>query len=220
MHLHNSQLVIFDLDGTLVDSVPDIAVAVDNMLQELGVPTAGEEHVRTWVGNGAAVLVKRALAYAQLPDSELECEQALTIFKRHYLAGCSQYTRLYPGVLECLQQLAQQQITMAIVTNKPIEFVPSILEALEIDHFFRLTIGGNDLPERKPSPLPLQYCMAQLGFSPEVSVMVGDSVNDIKAAKAANIPVVAVDYGYNHGRPVSAENPDIVVSSLDGVFLP
>ncbi len=107
---------------------------------------------------------------------------------------------------------------MAIVTNKPSECVLPILQSLAIDRFFSMVVGGDDLPERKPSPLPLRYCCERMKVAPEDSVMVGDSVNDIHAAQAANIPVIAVDYGYNHGRAISAESPDRVVSSLAGLL--
>lgn len=212
------KLVIFDLDGTLVDSVPDITVAIDKTLMDLGCSPAGEEKVRNWVGNGAAMLVKRALDDANLPSDKQTLESTLDIFKQYYGADSSSYTRLYPGVLPCLQSLEKQQVTMAIVTNKPREFVPAILSALSIEQYFSLIIGGDDLPERKPSPLPLQHCMQQLGFSAEETVMVGDSIHDIDAAKAAGVTVIAVDYGYNHGQPVGKENPNLVVSSLEGVF--
>lgn len=215
----NPQLVIFDLDGTLVDSVPDLAAAIDKTLSDLGYPIAGEDKVRCWVGNGAAMLVKRALGDAGIRSDEKTLEATLRTFKLHYGAGSSSRTRLYAGVLPCLESLARQQVTMAIVTNKPREFVPAILSALSIDHFFSLIIGGDDLPERKPSPLPLEYCMKQFGFSAAETVMVGDSIHDIAAAKTAGIPIIAVDYGYNHGNPIDEAEPDLVVSSLESVFV-
>lgn len=206
-------LVMFDLDGTLVDSVPDLAFAINAMLQDLDVSVVAEEKVRQWVGNGAAKLVERALVHADL-SVEANLETSLHLFKQHYQQHCAVDTRLYDGVLTCLEALEQRNVAMAIVTNKPREFVPAILAALEISHFFTIIIGGDDFPERKPSPMPLLHCMQQAQCVTGRVIMVGDSKNDIDAAKQAGIPVVAVNYGYNHGRPIALEHPDTVLSSL------
>ncbi|MGH1439195.1 MAG: phosphoglycolate phosphatase [Cellvibrionaceae bacterium] len=223
------QLVIFDLDGTLIDSVPDLALAIDRTLSELGLPTAGESLVREWVGNGAAKLVERALRFAMPLEtmsleassseaSELNVEamhaKALGIFFEQYHDCNAQRTVLYPGTLDALLELKTRNITMAIVTNKPKEFVPPILSALNIAHYFDFVLGGDELDNKKPHPQPLLYCMSELGFEASQTLMVGDSRNDIESARAADVLVAAVNYGYNHGRPIEDENPDYVLSDL------
>lgn len=213
------KMVMFDLDGTLVDSVPDIAVAANGMLADLQKPQVEESLVRTWVGNGAAKLVERALINAgfaidEVIDPAFHHAQ-LDRFKTHYGQHSSVNTYLYDGVLAFLQALSANSVEMTVVTNKPREFVPNILRSLNIDKYFSHIIGGNDLPQRKPAPEPLLHCMkiCECTQSDDV-LMVGDSRNDIEAAKNAGIPVVAVNYGYNQGRPVETDQPTLVVSSL------
>ncbi len=207
------ELVMFDLDGTLVDSVPDLTFAIQSMLLELSLGSADEQQVRGWVGNGAQKLVKRALNNAGVDDAE-QVEAGLVLIKKHYQQHCSVDTRLYEGVTACLEAFHARGINMTVVTNKPREFVPAILNSLEIAHFFSQVIGGDDLAQRKPSPLPLLHCIERAGCQKTRALMVGDSKNDIQAARAAGIPVVAVNYGYNHGRPIDLEAPDYVLSSL------
>jgi len=212
------QLVMFDLDGTLVDSVPDLAVAVDAVLLANHAAPAGEQLVRQWVGNGAKALIESALAYAGLPCADENVTAALAHFKDCYHGHCAVYTRLYDGVLPCLEYLAASNITMAVVTNKPREFVPIILSSLSIDHFFSCIVGGDDLPRRKPAADPLEHCLSILSRKAESSVMIGDSCHDIRAARNAGVPVIAVDYGYNHGHDICEYEPDTVVSSLSELF--
>lgn len=205
------KLVMFDLDGTLVDSVPDLTIAVDTMLQELGCPTAGEAKVRLWVGNGATRLVERALADSA---SGVNAEQAFERFLHHYSESLTCRSRLYPGVLETLQALHAQGVQQAVVTNKPRQFTPALLEALGIDQYFAQVVCGDDLERKKPDPLPLLHVIACCQSTPSSSLMVGDSINDIQAARAAGCPVVAVPYGYNHGEPVASAQPDMLVNAL------
>jgi phosphoglycolate phosphatase len=208
--------VLFDLDGTLVDSVPDIAVAVDGMLAELGRERAGETQVRDWVGNGARVLVRRALAFDAegVSDDDPLLPQAMELFYGHYHRCNGQSSRLYPGVAEALDALAARRLLLATVTNKPHRFVAPLYEKLGVLHHFPLIVGGDSLPLKKPDPAPLQWVFDQWGLAPREALMVGDSTNDIEAARRAGCPVVAVDYGYNYGRPIADDRPDRVVSDL------
>ncbi len=212
------QLVMFDLDGTLVDSVPDLAAAVDHMLTEGGYPAAGVEHVRNWVGNGAAMLVRRALAWAkgQAPEalSEALVELHLESFQLYYRDHSADQTRLYEGIQAGLEALQAAGVQLMMVTNKPEQFVPAILKATGLEQYFTTWLGGNSLPEKKPHPLPLLTLMEKAGVSPEQALMIGDSRSDIDAARAAGVKVVAVSYGYNHGRPVAEESPDLIVGSV------
>jgi phosphoglycolate phosphatase len=209
------RLVMFDLDGTLIDSVPDLAEAVDRMLAELGRPPAGVEKVRDWVGNGARVLVRRALAddIDHTGVSETQTEEALARFLDIY-ADCHNLTALYPGVHELLEALSTAAVELAVVTNKPERFVAPLLEQVGLGGYFRWIIGGDTLPQQKPDPAALLQVMRLAGVEATQSLFVGDSRNDVLAARAAGVPCVAVSYGYNHGRPIAEEEPSLVVDSL------
>lgn len=209
------KLVMFDLDGTLIDSVPDLAVAVESMLLKLGRPPAGIENVRMWVGNGAPLLVRRALAGnmdAKGVD-DAEAEQALEIFMEAY-AGGHEHTKVYPGVRESLKWLQKQGVEMALITNKPERFVAPLLDEMKLGRFFRWIVGGDTMPQKKPDPAALFFVMKMAGVTPQESLFVGDSRNDVLAAKAAGVRCVALSYGYNHGRPIAEESPDAVIDNL------
>lgn len=212
-------LAMFDLDGTLVDSVPDLAAAVDQMLHQLGRAAAGEEQVRQWVGNGAAMLVRRALAgrfdgeeVAALTDADIA--DPLALFMAAYGGNSCQHSGLYPGVEPCLQELQRRGVKMAVVTNKPEQFVEPLLQARGIADYFDLILGGDSLENKKPHPQPLLHCLEHFGVGAARALMVGDSGNDILAAQAARVAVAAVTYGYNQGKSVTDFGPDWVVDNL------
>lgn len=209
------KLVMFDLDGTLIDSVPDLAAAVDRMLVELGRPPAGLEKVRDWVGNGARALVRRALAGGldHTLVGEAKPEEALARFLDIY-ADCHHLTALYPGVHELLEALSTAAVELAVVTNKPERFVAPLLEQVGLGGYFRWIIGGDTLPQQKPDPAALLQVMRLAGVEAAQSLFIGDSRNDVLAARAAGVPCIAVSYGYNHGRPIAEEEPSLVVHSL------
>ncbi|CAM3573551.1 phosphoglycolate phosphatase [Halomonas lysinitropha] len=221
--LNDIRLVTFDLDGTLVDSVPDLALAVDAALAELGLPAAGEENVRDWVGNGSLVLMERALRSAikaygevspkEVPDGAL-LERAHVAFLDHYGRDPGAHTRLYPGVREALDALRNRGLILALVTNKPYAFIAPLLEGLGLAEYFALCLGGDSLPEKKPDPAPLRHVAAHFDVSAASCLMVGDSRHDIEAGRAAGFRTLAVPYGYNHGEPVHDSAPDGVVESL------
>jgi phosphoglycolate phosphatase len=214
--LAGARAVLFDLDGTLVDSVPDIAIAVDGMLAEFGRAPAGEAQVRGWVGNGGRMLVRRALAgdAAGVPDEDPLLPRAMDVFFDHYTRSNGTASRLYPGVREALDALRARGLPLATVTNKPARFVAPLYERLGILSHFAELVGGDTLPVRKPDPAPLLLACARLAVEPRAALMIGDSRNDIEAARAAGCPVVAVDYGYNYGRPIAEAGPDRVLSDL------
>lgn len=208
-------MVLIDVDGTLVDSVPDLAYCVDEMMKQLGMPLRGEERVRQWVGNGVERLVRRALIN-QLdgePD-EVLFQKALPLFEALYRENTSKRSRLYPGVQEALDFLKTTNVRLGCVTNKASQFTLPLLKDLGVHDYFELVVCGDSLPEKKPHPLPLLHAAEKLGVTPESSLMLGDSRSDVKAARAAGFHIVCMSYGYNHGEDIRNYHPDAVVDSM------
>ncbi|NRB38988.1 MAG: phosphoglycolate phosphatase [Pseudomonadales bacterium] len=210
------QAVFFDLDGTLIDSVPDLACAIDQMLQALGLPLAGVDNVHLWVGNGAQVLVERAITWAckeQDVDVDIDREKSLQMFLDFYALAAGHST-LYPNVLTLLNYLHRQKIPLVLITNKPRRFTPAILLQHQIEHVFELLLCGDDLADKKPHPAQILHAVQTLGLEAGQCLMVGDSVSDIDAAVAAKVKSVAVTYGYNHGVCAKTLNADAFVDDL------
>lgn len=205
------RLVLFDLDGTLIDSVPDIATATDATLKALGAQPAGQHKVRGWVGHGAVKLVQRALDDAGL---DTDIGTAMTLWRAAYQLCCTRETRLYPGARELLEQLGRAGITLALTTNKPIRFAQPIVEHLGIAGHFSLCLGGECVANKKPAPDMLLAALNETGARAQESLMVGDSAADIGAARALGMPVAAVTFGYDLGEPVAGLNPDLLLDSL------
>ncbi|NTV13309.1 MAG: phosphoglycolate phosphatase [Desulfobulbaceae bacterium] len=210
-----TEMVLFDLDGTLVNSLPDLAYCVDEMMRQLGLPPPGLEPVGCWVGNGVERLVKRALTgdFSAEPAAPLFA-RALPLFLELYGVNHSRNSRLYPEAKATLAWLQARKIPLGCVTNKAARFTLPLLTSLEIDHLFALVLCGDSLPEKKPHPLPLLTAAEHFRVKPANCLMVGDSLNDIQAARAAGFPVVAVSYGYNHGLDIRQAGPDAVIDNL------
>ncbi len=207
--------LLFDLDGTLIDSVPDIAAALDATLENFNYPPAGERRVRRWVGKGARRLVQQGLAFAlEIDESSVDgrlAEQLLTRFFDYYGATTCRRTQLYPGVMAALEYWRDQGVAMACVTNKPEAFSQIILQQLALAPLLPVLVGGDTLRQSKPDPAPLLLACERLQIPVNSAVMVGDSINDVQAARAAGMPVACVSYGYNHGAAIVDANPNIVV---------
>ena len=210
------ELIAFDLDGTLVDSIPDVARCIDRTMLRFGVPARGEALVRDWIGDGVKRLVDRALTgeLDGVADPDLRRE-ACEVFLGLYSVHGHERSRVYPGVREGLAALRARGAVFACITNKPHGLAVDLLAHLELIDHFALVLGGDSLPRRKPDPLPLIHACARIGTAVERSLFVGDSRNDVEAARAAGMPVVCVGYGYNHGRDVSEAGPDAVIGSLE-----
>lgn len=215
MTLKKPSVVLIDLDGTLVDSVPDLTWATDQMLASFNLPACGESNVRKWVGNGVTQLVKRALS--DKLDGEAEpalLDKALPVFMQFYHDHACIDSQLYPGVKQGLNWLKQQAIKLGCVTNKDARFTLPILETLGIRDDFDIVISGDTLPLKKPDPAPLLHGAEFFGVTPDKAMMIGDSVSDVKASRAAGFSIVCVSYGYNHGADIRTTEPDAVIDTF------
>lgn len=210
------RMILIDLDGTLIDTVPDLAYAVDVMMERIGMPTRGEPSVRHWIGNGAERLVRRALINAVdgEPDEAL-FRKAYPIFLEVYEENVCAHSRPYPGVVAGIAALKTAGYPLGCVTNKPARFTEPLLDALGLSPNFDVIISGDTLPRQKPDPAPLLHAAEFFKVRPEEALMVGDSINDVKAARAAGFSVVCVTYGYNHGHDIRDAHPDAVIDSLE-----
>ena len=217
MNLKNKRAFFFDLDGTLIDSSKDLAVSVNYMLKEIGRERFEEAKIQEWVGNGAQVLTKRALSGSIDIDKNLDerlVKKALQIMLDYYSKHLTVYTNTYPNVKETLQILKSRGYKLVIITNKPYNFISPILKSLQMEMFFEFCLGGDSLKEKKPHPMPLHFACDKLNIANHDAVMVGDSKNDIIAARSVGIDVVAVTYGYNHGESLDIYNPNIIVEDF------
>lgn len=213
--LRTPKLILIDVDGTLVDSVPDLAFCVNSMMRELGMPAHDEDKIRHWVGNGVERLVRRALIgkLEGEPEDDL-FRRAYPLFLDCYAVNTSARSELYPGVREGLDQLHANDYVLGSVTNKAGQFTVPLLKDLGIYEDFAVVVAGDTLDKTKPDPEPLLYAASQMGVSPTDCLMVGDSISDVKAARAARFQIVCVPYGYNHGNDIREANPDAVIDSL------
>lgn len=208
----------FDLDGTLLDSVPDLTKAIQLTLAELNLPNQQLDSVRGWVGNGARVLVKRALSgnmKAEVPSDLFE--RAYPIFLKHYAEHLNENSVLYNGVEQTLQALKDADILLACITNKPEQFTLPLLKELGLLELFDRVVCGDTFQHRKPHPMPLLETAKFFNVSPGQAIMVGDSVNDIAAAQAAGFYSICVDYGYHGEDDVSELGADVVISHFSEI---
>ena len=209
------RLIAFDLDGTLVDSAPDLAWAIDAMLARQGLPPAGEARVRGWIGHGMAMLVRRALTGELWPKGNPpHFNEAVAAFMVLYADNLCRHSRLYAGVGAGLERLAAEGYRLACITNKPEKFTRPLLQYLGIADRFEFVAGGDTFSRQKPDPLPLLECAAHFGVAPADSLMVGDSASDAKAARSAGFRLVLVSYGYLGDDSMESLAPDAVIHAL------
>ena len=215
MKTFQPKLIMIDVDGTLVDSVPDLAYCIDEMMQKLGLQKWGETKVRYWVGNGVPKLVERALT-GELEGRPIKevFDIAYPIFLDLYEDNSAERSYLYDGVREGLDYLKSQRYQLGCVTNKSEQFTHPLLKALGVFNDFKIIISGDTLAKRKPDPMPLLYSAEHFNLKPEECLMLGDSVSDVKAARAAGFDIICMSYGYNHGNDIADENPDLVIDSM------
>ena len=212
------KLIGFDLDGTLVDSLPDLALSVNQAFAEIGLPQAPEELVLTWIGNGADVRISRAIAWSGATLDDEQVKQLKRRFGFYYGENICNKSRLFPHVKETLEKLKAQGYILAVVTNKPTKHVQPVLAAFGIDHLFSELLGGQSLPAIKPHPAPLYYLCGKFGIYPKQLLFVGDSKNDILAAHNAGCAVIGLTYGYNYNIPIRESNPDWVFDDFADIL--
>lgn len=215
MSIQKPEMILIDVDGTLVDSVPDLAYCVDELMKAMGREPHGEAKVRDWVGNGVERLCRRALV-GQLDGepSDEDFEKAYPIFLDLYAENTSKRSCLYPGVREGLDYLKSQGYQLGCVTNKAAQFTVPLLKDLGIHDEFGILVCGDTLPVKKPDPQPLLHAAAHFGVTAEQSLMLGDSQSDVKAARAAGFQIICMSYGYNHGEDIRKYEPDAVIDSM------
>ena len=210
--------VLFDLDGTLLDTIEDLAEASNRMLEELGRPRRPLAQIHSFVGKGIPNLVRRCMT-EDARASEAEIEQAVASFRRHYAQVNGQNTRIYPGVLDTLDAMRALNLQLACVTNKAEAFTLPLLERMGLMPYFGAVVSGDTLPVKKPDPAVLHHACDLLGVASRHALMIGDSANDAQAARAAGMPVLLVTYGYSEGMPVDTIECDGLLSIATGALV-
>lgn len=210
------ELVLLDLDGTLLDTIPDLANAANHMRADLGLPPLPLALLATYVGKGMQVLVRRAMTGDTRLDGPLPegFDHALARFQHHYRRLNGADTRLYPGVIDGLDAMQAQGLPLAVVTNKPHAYTPPLLARMGLDRYFPIVICGDTCARKKPEADPLLHACQLAGVAPAATVMIGDSINDAQAARAAGCAALAVSYGYNEGMDVQTLDVDGIVDTL------
>lgn len=206
--------ILVDLDGTLLHSAPELAEAANRMLRDMGQPSASQELLMSYIGNGISWLVKRALTgdmHAE-PDAAL-FEKALPLFDKHY-TGLLLQSRLYDGVSAGLDAMKAAGFRLGCITNKAGRYTEPLLKGVGLAEYFEIVVSGDSLPEKKPHPMPLLHAAKFFGVPIEQVLLIGDSLNDALAARAAGCPIFCVPYGYNHGKPVDELDVDAVIADL------
>lgn len=213
--------IAFDLDGTLVDSAPDLGQSLRMALNDLDLESVCDDDVRAWIGNGAEIMVKRALSRNMTIDPHL-CpalyQKTRDRFNFHYANNGHTGTLLYPEVKKTLEALKKAGYLLGIVTNKPYLFVPEILTVLDLSQYFTDIIGGDSLATNKPDPEGLCHLRDMHALEDENMLMVGDSKNDILAAKNAGFASIGLTYGYNYGEPISDSAPEFVAEHFSALL--
>ncbi|MDD3884502.1 MAG: phosphoglycolate phosphatase [Gallionella sp.] len=210
--------IVIDLDGTLLHTAPELAESANRMLRDMGRPAVSQDLLMSYIGNGIHWLVKRALTgdmHAE-PDAAL-FDRALPIFEKHYTELLLE-SKPFDGVLPGLEALKAAGYRLGCITNKVARYTEPLLKGVGLADYFEIVLAGDTLPEKKPHPLPLQHSAEFFGVPIEHLLLVGDSLSDAQAARAAGCPIICVPYGYNHGEPVETLNVDAVIPDLTAVL--
>ncbi|MCI0501369.1 MAG: phosphoglycolate phosphatase [Epsilonproteobacteria bacterium] len=218
MHFGDKKLLLFDLDGTLINSAPDLANGVNAMLDILGRERFDVNTIHGWVGNGALMLVRRALSGDVNPSDELDdgyVTNALEIFMECYSKTLCVDTQIYTNVDTTIRALKNKGYKLCIITNKPYRFVAPILDGLGLDGIFEFILGGDSLEYKKPNPISLIYACKHFGVDIKDALMIGDSKNDIEAANNCSMDSVGVTYGYNYGVSIDIFGPTVIIDDFE-----
>ena len=217
--MRNFDLVMFDLDGTLVETAPEIMDAVNDTLQRFDLPQVTQQQVNDWIGHGTRELLVQALADSTA--SNVEAVRAsellvklLPVYDNYYNQRCGTRSQLYPQVRETLQALRTQGVKLAVVTNKEGRYTQVVMQVHQLDEAFDLVISGDTLPTKKPNPAGVAQCLETWGVSADRALFVGDSSIDAATARNAGVPVWLLPYGYNMGQPIDACAPDRVIQDF------
>ena len=208
--------IVWDLDGTLVDSAPDLASALNTVLDKRGFFTLSITEVRAMIGNGVPKLVERGFNAVGVRPDPVQLDELIAMFVKEYKACATDKTRPYPGVIEVLQEIHSMNIPMGVCTNKPEAFTRQILKGLGLANYFSSVVGGDTTSTRKPDPQPVLVCLRGLLSEPALSLMIGDSVHDVHAAHAAGVTIGVVPWGYR-SAPVEELGADFVLHDLAGL---
>lgn len=215
--------VMFDLDGTLIETAPEIADAVNLTLREVGLRSVTQQQVNDWIGHGTLELLIQALAHTQrISDQQVrnspELPGMVAAFNQHYQQCCGTRSHVYPQVRETLTALRDMDVRLAVVTNKESRFTQAVLEAHSLTAMFDTVVSGDTLPVKKPNPAGIAHCLQRFKATPERSLFVGDSSIDIATARNAGVAVWALPYGYNLGEPIASAHPDRVIEDISALL--
>lgn len=216
---HSFDLILFDLDGTLIETAPEIADAVNDTLRHFNFPEVAQQQVNDWIGHGTRELLIQALAHSEKTDAAAVRASArlaliATEFDKHYHARCGTRSQLYPQVRETLLALRQRGVKLAVVTNKEGRYTRTVLDAHQLAPLFDRVVSGDTLSSKKPDPAGIQSCLTQWGVPRQRALFVGDSSIDVSTARNAGVAVWALPYGYNMGQPIEACAPDRVIADF------
>jgi phosphoglycolate phosphatase len=216
-------LMLFDLDGTLIETAPEICDAVNDTLRQFHLPEVSQQQVNDWIGHGTRTLLIQALAFAgdTTVDTVRQSDSLALIaaeFDKHYLRRCGTRSHLYPQVREVLQALRAQGVKLAVVTNKESRYTTTVLDAHHLMPAFDRVVSGDTLAAKKPDPAGINSCLAQFQVGRDRALFVGDSSIDVATARNAGVPVWVLPYGYNMGEPIEACAPDRVIADFTALL--
>lgn len=221
--MNNFDLVMFDLDGTLIETAPEICDAVNDTLRRFQLPDVTQGQVNDWIGHGTRELLIQALAFSSMTDvGTVRASASLALmaaeFDKHYQARCGTRSHLYPQVRETLTALRTRGVKLAVVTNKEGRFTATVLDVHHMAPLLDAVVSGDTLPTKKPDPAGIEHCLAQFGVPRHRALFVGDSSIDVATARRAGVTVWALPYGYNMGQPIEACAPDRVIADCSALL--
>ncbi|MDH4478410.1 MAG: phosphoglycolate phosphatase [Rhodoferax sp.] len=220
--LNAPRLVMFDLDGTLVETAPEICDAVNDTLSHFALAPVAQQQVNDWIGHGTHTLLVQALAFSQgQTEAAVRASDGLAdiaaVFKTHYAQRCGTRSHPYPDVVDTLARLRQRGAHLAVVTNKESAYTQTVLDAHGLTAYFDAIVCGDTLPTKKPAPEGVLSCLAQFAVAASDALFVGDSSIDVATARNAGVPVWVVPYGYNMGQQIAASAPDRIIATIGAI---